>query len=152
MSDRLLPKHVTALAGPVLIRTPSELALLAAAAVTSRPVTPPAEAAEDNQEGRITPPSRPTRMAGTPRARSEHVKRVHCPSPSPSPCRMARAGVRPPALPSSLRPDSPNRTCESCRVQLPSRMPICQGCWFTRWEATAKLGVFAKHKRKLEED
>ena len=60
--------------------------------------------------------------------------------------------ARPAALAASVRPASPNSVCESCCVELPSRMTICQGCWFTRWEATAKLGVFAKHKRKLEED
>ena len=41
---------------------------------------------------------------------------------------------------SSADSDTPGAVCETCTQPVPSGMPVCQTCWFAKWDATAKLG------------
>ena len=45
---------------------------------------------------------------------------------------------------SSKDSEAPQTSCEICHAEVPASMPVCQACWFEKWNATAKLGTQLK--------
>jgi len=43
-----------------------------------------------------------------------------------------------------------DRKCEVCSTAVPSKMEICQGCWFKKWDAAAKLGSIQRRAERPE--